>query len=64
MLILSEQEKYLKGYNFIDLFCGIGGFHYALESLSANCVFASGINDKVCKVYEDNFHIKPKQDIT
>ena len=37
-----------KGFKFIDLFCGIGGFHQAMFSLGGRCVFASDI-DKNCQ---------------
>lgn len=57
-------DKALAGYKFIDLFCGIGGFHLALESFGAECVFASDINPEACKVYKDNFGIEPLGDIT
>lgn len=65
MIQLNEEEKkLLKGYRFIDLFCGIGGFHLALKSFGATCVFASEINDSACTVYEKNFNLKPQGDIT
>lgn len=64
MIKYSEEEKILKGYTFIDLFCGIGGFHLALSSLGAKCVFASDIDNEACKVYEANFGLKPCGDIT
>ncbi|MEL7570942.1 MAG: DNA (cytosine-5-)-methyltransferase, partial [Eubacteriaceae bacterium] len=53
----------LKGYNFVDLFCGIGGFHLALKSFGANCVFASDIDNEARKVYKENFEIEPDSDI-
>lgn len=64
MIKISEIEKALIGYNFIDLFAGIGGFHYALKSFGAECVFASEIDKHTSNVYEQNHHIKPKGDIT
>ncbi len=46
MIEVLEKQKILKGYQFIDLFAGIGGFHYALQSFGAKCVFASEIDKK------------------
>lgn len=54
----------LKGLKYIDLFAGIGGFHLALSSYGADCVFASEWDYYASKVYEDNFGIKPFGDIT
>ena len=51
---------------FIDLFCGIGGFHLALTSIpniNAKCVFASEIDIHCKRIYEYNFKIKPYGDI-
>ena len=39
---------------YIDLFCGIGGFHQALDKLGCECVLASD-SDKYCReIYEEN----------
>ena len=64
MITMIESQKCLNGYTFIDLFCGIGGFHLALSSLGAKCLFASDVNKEACDVYEKNFKIKPHGDIT
>lgn len=54
----------LKNMKFIDLFAGIGGFRYALESLGCKCVFSSEW-DKYCKEsYNLNFNDIPYGDIT
>lgn len=54
----------LKNLKFIDLFAGIGGFRYALESLGCKCVFSSEW-DKYCQEsYNINFNDIPYGDIT
>ncbi|MDB3855069.1 DNA cytosine methyltransferase [Euryarchaeota archaeon] len=40
---------------FVDLFCGIGGFHAALHQLGHECVFATDIDEHAAKVYESNW---------
>ena len=54
----------LSNLKYIDLFAGIGGFHQAMDSVGASCVFASEW-DKDCQyTYEENYGIKPHGDIT
>ena len=62
--MIQIEGQPLQGYRFIDLFCGIGGFHLALESFGAECVFASDIDENAKKVYEQNFRFRPAGDIT
>lgn len=50
--------------NFIDLFCGLGGFRIALESQGMNCVFSCDIDQPVREVYYQNFKEHPSGDIT
>ena len=60
---LDNQYQIIK---FIDLFCGIGGFHQAFKLLpiASQCVFACDI-DKECRVtYKNNYGIEPDKDIT
>lgn len=61
--MINIENKFLQGYSFIDLFCGIGGFHLALESFGAACVFASDIDARAQEVYCNNFDIMPSGDI-
>ena len=43
----------MKNFKFIDLFCGIGGFHQALSDLGGECVYASDIDADCRKTYEE-----------
>jgi DNA (cytosine-5)-methyltransferase 1 len=55
---------------FIDLFCGIGGFRFAVQSaaaragLSTECVFSSDIDPHCGKAYKANFGEELVGDIT
>ena len=48
---------------FVDLFCGIGGFHSALSELGHECVFACDSDRHAATVYERNFGISAHKDI-
>ena len=62
--MINIQEKLLKGYTFIDLFAGLGGFRIALESLGAKCVYSNEWDIPVQEVYAANFGDTPDGDIT
>jgi DNA (cytosine-5)-methyltransferase 1 len=50
---------------FIDLFCGIGGFHQAMVRFSgATCVFACDIDESCRQIYHKNYGLTPESDIT
>ena len=61
--MLTIEQKTIKNFTFIDLFAGIGGFHYALTSLGAQCVFASEWDKYAAETYFENFKLKPHGDI-
>lgn len=62
--MIRISNKYLKGWRFIDLFAGLGGFRLALESLGAKCVYSNEWNISVQEVYNENFGEIPDGDIT
>ena len=52
-------------FKFIDLFCGIGGFHQALKQINTKnkCVLACDINKDCREIYKLNYGIEPHPDI-
>jgi DNA (cytosine-5)-methyltransferase 1 len=48
---------------FIDLFCGIGSFHYSLRKLGLECNMACDISQAARDTYQANYNIEPKQNI-
>jgi DNA (cytosine-5)-methyltransferase 1 len=52
-----------KKNSYIDLFCGIGGFHQILSKLNKKCVFACDINKYCREVYKTNYGITPHDDV-
>lgn len=65
-LIVSTFETEIddKGFKFIDLFCGLGGFRIALQHIGGECVFSSDIDKYVRQTYCDNYGHYPEGDIT
>jgi len=55
-----KPNKINRRYKFADLFAGIGGFHLAMKSAGANCVFASEWDESARLTYEANFRKKDK----
>lgn len=55
---------------YVDLFCGIGGFRFAIQAaskkqgLDIECVLSSDIDQEAQKAYEANFSEQPIGDIT
>ena len=62
--MIDTNDKIFENYTYIDLFAGIGGFHLALSSFGAKCVFASEWDKYAAETYQQNFNIKPFGDIT
>lgn len=58
------MNQNIDNFKYIDLFCGIGGFHQAMTMLGGECVFASDIDEDCRKTYEANYGIRPHGDIT
>lgn len=50
-------------FTFVDLFAGIGGFHYALSALGGECVYASEIDEAAAKIYQHNWDMEVAGDI-
>ncbi len=49
---------------FVDLFCGIGGFHQAASALGLQCVFACDIDAAARHAYEHNYGMSPCGDLS
>jgi DNA (cytosine-5)-methyltransferase 1 len=59
----SNMVPHNNNIKFIDLFSGIGSFHYSFKKLGWECVMACDINKSARDTYEHNYKMKPLGDI-
>lgn len=52
-----------KTLTFVDMFCGIGGFHSAAKDLGMECLFACDIDEDCREAYYHNYKLMPHSDI-
>lgn len=50
--------------SYIDLFCGMGSFHYSFRKLGWECRMACDNNPSAKATYEKNYSLKPRGDVT
>lgn len=62
--ISRKNKKMVTKLSYIDLFCGIGSFHYSFQKLGWECKMACDINESARNTYEHNYSIKPLGDVT
>jgi len=63
-LVVIHEIKENEKIKFIDLFCGIGSFHYSFKKLNWECVMSCDIDNAVKETYKENYGILPLGDIT
>lgn len=56
----KKQKQQQSNFTFAELFAGIGGFGVALEALGGKCVFASELEEKARRLYQENLKIDPE----
>ena len=61
--IIRSKSKTEPKFTFVDLFCGIGGFHVAMSQLGGQCLFASDIDKNCQRIYQINHNLTPVGDI-
>ncbi|MAF36288.1 hypothetical protein CL622_04180 [archaeon] len=65
------MENHQQEVTYVDLFCGLGAFHTAFDNhnklqniIKYKCVLACDIDERVKKIYEENYGLKPEGDIS
>lgn len=61
---MSVETSLQLPFQFIDLFCGIGGLRLGLESAGGQCVFSCDYDKHAAKTYEHWFGENPFGDVT
>jgi DNA (cytosine-5)-methyltransferase 1 len=57
------SKKDITKIKYVDLFCGIGSFHYSFNNFGWECVMSCDIDNTVKKTYKENYNQEPLDDI-
>ena len=60
---MQPHENQSNQVKYIDLFCGMGSFHYSFQKLGFKCVMASDIYKPAKENYKKNYNIDVLDDI-
>jgi DNA (cytosine-5)-methyltransferase 1 len=62
---LAENTLTESNFKFIDLFCGIGGFHQAMNKIDENseCILACDVDKNCRNTYFKNYNIMPEKNV-
>lgn len=60
---MQQHENQNNQVKYIDLFCGMGSFHYSFQKLGFKCVMASDIYKPAKENYKKNYNIDVLDDI-
>ena len=60
---MQQQKKQTNQVKYIDLFCGMGSFHYSFQKLGFKCVMASDIYEPAKENYKKNYGVDVLGDI-
>jgi DNA (cytosine-5)-methyltransferase 1 len=64
LITICKEDVVSAEVTFIDLFCGIGSFHYSFKSLGWKCLMSCDIDKAVKQTYNANYGMVPLGDIT
>lgn len=60
---VDKKEVDKKEIKYIDLFCGIGSFHYSFQKNNWKCIMACDISKPARDTYKKNYGMEPMRDI-
>jgi DNA (cytosine-5)-methyltransferase 1 len=62
-IIKPQNENKKDKIKYVDLFCGIGSFHYSFKTNNWECIMACDISKSARETYKKNYGMEPMKDI-
>jgi len=64
LITYENTDVIVEKIKYVDLFCGIGSFHYSFKKLGWDCVMSCDIDKAAKETYKHNYGTTPLGDIT